>query len=597
MSRDARSEPRSSDRGRLASAMRPWAGLTTLAATTLLLVLVVPWFIPMRMQAHASDSQLVGFNNRAAVVGLFLAMILASVAGFAWRGGREMRSFVLRDRVDRTDRVPWWLVAFISAASVAVVVALGWTQRSFPVADDARYFADRLLYLINGGLPYRDFEFSYGPVLLYPQYLLWRAFAPLGVSPWAAYYAWLALTRIIGVLMLSFIVNRVRLPKHLRLALFAIIGAFAAWQPSLGLNYSLLRFCTPFALILLVMSLDYRHAGRHFVAVASLGAAVLAFAVSPEMGVAVAAALVAAFGFTAIRADARDWWVVAALVGGAAVGAVVASGQSTFVSFLGGSDAFPILPGPPALVYILGALVLALGAGAIMRTEHPSDAKPVLAWATATLVLSMAALGRADFGHIFWNGLGILIAVPAVLSDQRLNLARAYVIAAAAIFLSLLGLLTPFYVSQWRWSTAEQASQPSAEQISELVRAPGVFAPMEPLRGPLGLALAESHKLVSVFGTVTVDSLALRPGPVYLLYSQSEYQSIYGPTVNPKPVSTARAPSYGSPYLSVLLGYPSQLAWRTSAPMTDAIAKADSVARSWVVVHQVFPSWVVLGKK
>ena len=214
----------------------------------------------------------------------------------------------------------------------------------------------------RGRLPYRaclvlsqreppgrlDFEFSYGPLQLYPQYLLWLALRPFGASVALAYYVYYALATVVGLWLLAFVVNRLRLSRRLKSAMFATVALVEIVNPGLGVDYSSLRFVTHLALLVAVLS--YARRARSFAATsaAALGALVLALAISPEIGVALLIGLLAAFGSIAVRGDREYWYPIGSLSVGALGLAILVSGQPTFVAFAGGAYYFPVLPGPPA---------------------------------------------------------------------------------------------------------------------------------------------------------------------------------------------------------------------------------------------------------
>jgi hypothetical protein len=117
---------------------------------------------------------------------------------------------------------------------------------------------------------------------------------------------------------------------------------------------------------------------------------------------------------------------------------VALSFASTFVAFIGGTLYFPVIPGPPALVYVAAVLVVAAATGTGMLRIKPRFAAGQIGWIVIAVVLAAAALGRADFGHIFWNGLPVLLAAPFVLHRAAPRYGIAAFALVAVVFLATL---------------------------------------------------------------------------------------------------------------------------------------------------------------
>jgi len=447
-----------------------------------------------------------------AVVALFI------VAWLAEAPGRRFLSLK-----PETTHVSRWLVAGAMIAGVAIAVLLGFVFRDHPYGE-AGYFLDRTLYLVNGSRPYIDFEFSYGPLLLYPQYWVWLALRPLGVSIFSVYYLIYAAETVLGLRLLVFVVDRLNMLRGLKNAMFAMLAVIAVTQVAMGLQYTLVRFTAPLALLLGVLELRSRTTNRFTVAAMAVGALVLAAAISPEIGIALLIGLLAAFVFRVLRGDRASWVPVIGLCIAALGLAWVVASHSTFADVAGGAMQFPVSPGLPAVLYLGCMLLLAWAAGASARDDDPSIASLQVGWLAATLVLGAVALGRADWGHVLLNGLGAFLAAPAILLTFRRWLAWGLVTISAATFCALLVAFNLIDIAPGAILTAVQsgAISPSrAARIASVTRywdfvalaapharetalAPGQLATLTDLRsvatpwpigGSLGLALVERHAL------------------------------------------------------------------------------------------------------
>src|ERR1039457_4838142 len=99
-----------------------------------------------------------GFNNHAAVVFFILGSLL-----FAFLLPPRPNP-AAEDRPLTRASLFWALLVI----SVACAVRLKITVPGSTIGE-APYFLDRLDHLSRGLLPYRQFEFAYGPLMLYPE--------------------------------------------------------------------------------------------------------------------------------------------------------------------------------------------------------------------------------------------------------------------------------------------------------------------------------------------------------------------------------------------------------------------------------------------
>lgn len=403
---------------------------------TLLAVFVLPWLVPVPVRALVSESQAAGFSNRTALVALALGgLALAAVSLLRSRGDDPAAPFVL-GRPGTEGGVDGRLVTLTAAGTAAFVLALASVYRGSPFSD-AQYFIDRMAYVGAGAVPYAEVEFPYGPLLLYPPLLLGKGFALLGVPYYWGYYLFLAVLQVLGVVLLAWVVGRLRALAGFKDALFAVAAAFAAFQLTLGANLSLVRYLLPFGASLWALGAVTRSSNAAWRTAAPLLAVAAALAVSPEMAVATLFALLAGLGRIALNGPRRWPSLLLPLLGAGAVLAVaVLSTPGMFTAFAGGAYQLPLLPGPYALAYVAAALTLAWGAGRGAASADEGAAAASVAWATAALVLAAASLGRADVLHLFGNGLGAFLGAAAVIPARAPRLAKGAVAVVGTVFLT-----------------------------------------------------------------------------------------------------------------------------------------------------------------
>lgn len=412
----------------------PW--ILAVVAIVLLFVFVVPWLMPVRIAPIQSDSQAVGFSNRTAMIGLaagVFAMFLLARRNV--RTGVSM--LISTSGPAKQERVSPKLVVATILVTFLVVAALGAILQDQPVGD-AGYFIDRLLRVTAGGAPYSQIEFSYGPILIYSLQLSWRLLAWTGLSAFTVYYGWVAAGYALGLMLTAYLLNRLQVTRTLRNVTLVVIGGMTLLLPSLGVNYSALRFLPPYALLLWVLGRRTASTGGTLQGALALLAVMAAAGVSPEMGGALLVGLVVSLAILARDDKAHLRSLLILLSGIALVGAVlVTTGAGTVVAFAGGAYYFPVLPGPPAIAFVGTMLLLAWEVGAIADTSDARSSAIHVGWLAIAVVLIAPALGRADVGHVFWNGLGASLACMAVV-HQRWGRAGMYLGATATAFAGVL---------------------------------------------------------------------------------------------------------------------------------------------------------------
>ena len=593
-------------------------------------VLAVPWFVPVKVLPIYSDSQAAGFSNRSAQIALVLAAL--AMALLAWRTARERAPFVSTAAGEPRDRLRAPLVAVMATLVGAFQIGLGYIVRAYPTGD-VLYFADRLLYIVSGYVPYRDFVFAYGPLLIYPQYALYLLLGA-GASPWRAVYLWSAIMGVVGVVLLAFVLNRLSLTRGQRRVLFVAAASIAFFQPNLGLNYTPLRFITPYALLVAVFALAEKRSAVPKIALAALGAATLAFAISPEIGIALVAGLVAALGWRGLHGDRRSLAIAASLAVLAVLLAFVAVRMPFFQAAGGGATQSPALPGVVTLLYIGAILATAWGAGAAARDREPGAGSLPLGWMTIGAVLIVAALGRADWQHILWNGLGVMLAGVAVLSKRRPKVACAWMWATVVGVLLTLVAFNIGSVTWWElvvsgvkagsigkrdaaavsklvtgktaygrgaWETLRE-QEPSASDLAYLKDLRRVTS-FKHLTGPMGRVLAENHALTTDNGNLAfvltgrqLSAARLQiEAADYVLMSRDDYRLFFGrPDRGDVVMWQPRRVGYPL-WNGIVLGVPVTLPARH--PILDEPASLGPLLARDFVIGRTMGDWVLLRRK
>jgi hypothetical protein len=344
--------------------------------------------------------------------------------------------------------------------------------------------------------------------------------------------------------------------------LLAMVGGFLATFIGLGLNYTPVRFLAPFALLLFSLRLADRY-GVPALVVAPFVSAGISFGLSPEMGIVASIGLATAFAIRGIAGRPAEWIGAASAIVGGVAGTLAygAGGASMFGAFSAGAVYFPVLPSQMALVYVVTMLVAGWGVGATTSRDNLTAAAPQIAWLVSCFVLVAAALGRADFVHIFWNGSAAILLASALLWTTARRFAPAYPIVVASVFIvagaiyAWVGLGPGVVTTAVRSGTltkersvaiarafgrspamgfvswkASRRQDPLPADVKLLLDSGGV-APLSALSGKLGMKLALSDALVnqysppwSVYSRPQLDrELADLSRAKFLLLPTSEY--------------------------------------------------------------------------
>ena len=399
-----------------------------------LAVFVVPFWFPGSVP-QLSLSYAAGYSNRAAVLGVMAVAALALLA--AWFS--DLQSADTPEVDTRKFGFGW----FILAAFVSLLYLVPEQILAFPIPRyfrESAYFLPQMERILRfGDMPYRDFEFAYGPLLAYLPASLASVVRPAE----AAYYFAIDLTMIAGLWMLWSAIAWLEFSTTWKICIYAILTS-CVLNPSLGMNYTMLRFAVAIWLLTRVMA-----TGGGWVAMA--GGSILAWGVSPEAGV----------GFTVAAgvylAGSKRWVRVAALTLGPLL-ILLLFGPNCFDSlfrFSGGFFNFVIPPAPYILVY-LAVLVWVIPAG-LARIPRPET----FAMAGLALVYLSPTLGRCDPGHVILNGIPAFLLGLVVLPKQfgTTYLATLGLLFGVGMHLNReaghLALLPPAMYYRERWTKSQ----------------------------------------------------------------------------------------------------------------------------------------------
>jgi hypothetical protein len=482
-------------------------------------VFIAPYHLA-KPSSIISASTLTGFNNYSAFL-LYCLFLLPTAGTLAWIFRQwSVEPFIGNIQEPRTLPTP--MVWAVLAGHLAVFSVLFLVRGSF-VFGESIYFQHILARMDAGATLYRDVNFLYGSVMVYPAY--WLAHA---VSIPQAYGLYFVAMYLAGLYLLWLCIQAVAGGRQDadRLFLLFSVGLF---NLMLGMNYIFLRHLLPMAAVFLAWSyLDRRKAGY------GIGAVIvtfLALTFSTEMGgLAIVSVLClgairlvtpwvskllirftgwpAAYHMVSCRAETdglQDFLRVVglclvALLGFVSVFYMIDPSFHAFfeslrpvISYSAGGGNHPIYPSLPILsLLVVSVTVLALAVRSLFSQAWRPEGELILALLILSVLMQRPAFGKPDVLHIAYSGLPIfllsLLAVPARARRIRL---RTWCLGVLVIGIMLpihvhnLFMLKPYFekkLTGWKVSgaMAPTGSMPKASIQDSLRHAVSYFGDKQP---------------------------------------------------------------------------------------------------------------------
>lgn len=292
------------------------------------LLLVVPTMIasdPTILSAAAAEGYNTGVAYRVAVVWALIGIVSALLAG---RRGMLGESAPIATDARDIELTPArrWIERLVVALVVMLLLWPPFLARYGPFIED-NIFTNALHRMHGGMMPYRDFEFLYGPLMLVSA-SWWTRLVGYSLE---SYYAWLLLLEVVQYVVLVALLQRLVPEFRARVLIFLAIAVLLA-NPLLGLNYNGIRRLLPLAALLL-LSRDPTSTRRAIVAGIMLG---LGVAYAHDFGLVALVASAGLFGLLWLRAPSLALFRTAALLG------TVAIATWLLVASLLLGDAFPV---------------------------------------------------------------------------------------------------------------------------------------------------------------------------------------------------------------------------------------------------------------
>ncbi|MGO9261340.1 MAG: hypothetical protein ACLQU1_34300 [Bryobacteraceae bacterium] len=379
-----------------------------MCALVALLFFWLPYHVPASYTIDSLSAR-VGFNNQAAIIIMLAGLLVLTLLRLA-----ERHTPVFANEPAQSRAIPNWLLILAIAAVTIHVLFIAWITDGTSHYGEETYFLSKLLHMQAGHTPYRDFEFAYGPALVYLPYWCQVVF---GLSAHFAYCATVWLFAVAGIFLLWALL---RFSGGSRWLFVVLLSFFLLFTLQLDLQYTLLRYISGFGALLAIEAVSNRFAGWWpIISVTGAALTVATVLVSPEIGIAFAIGLLAYMAIEILRGSHRLLWAVAgyALIMGCLLWLLPGGMFQAVTNYSSGFGSFPLLPSPYMLLYVgsllwvipfvCASVLWSLRFGGTPRL--PFGVSLTGAFAVNAVALMPGALGRADAGHVFLYGFGVFL--------------------------------------------------------------------------------------------------------------------------------------------------------------------------------------------
>jgi hypothetical protein len=407
----------------MASRSKVWGIRLALLLATCFGVFVLPFLLPPAYIQGVSASNLAGFNNKVAALAAAGLGTLTFLLALIWPHRLGLRNVlpVQEKKLQTRDysRIPRTIVAavvFVWGAAISLfglqIIRLGMRY-----LNDWGYFIDQAsMYEDFGRRLYTQIEFSYGPLLFYGPVIMRAMLRPFHVSEAGSYLATLVVLSIVGLLLMVYVIDHLPMSRQWKAVIF-VLFAVGMFVGNMGLNYTPIRFVTPLALLVMVSQRERAWAAALWI----FAGQALCLGLSPEIGFAfLVSSLAYALYLCFTRARAWGLAIAAPLLSSTAFLLIAGGPYLRMVGMISrGVYGFPVEPLPYMLLFLFALVWLVPVSLASSFRQRRPEAPMLAALYLVSLALLPAAIGRADPGHVLWDGIAVYLLSVVAISSER----------------------------------------------------------------------------------------------------------------------------------------------------------------------------------
>ncbi len=486
------------------------ASYILLAAIAYYFIFELPFLFPPTRLVE-SDSYIFGFNNSVSIISTVFFISVFSVQTFIFiRTGilsAKTLNLILPSFTNNSKYLPTvkpvskkTYIIFALLYSITTIIFFLIVQSSR--YGDATYFFSRIDLILSGREPYRDFEFTYGPALIYLPAYFAKILETFGfsveLSISGGYYIFYGLVNLLGLYLLLYLVNNANIEKY-RTLIFSVL-ALANFGLCMCLQGTLIRFLLPYASLVFIhnfitptISSNIKKAIIHLVLI-SITSSIIVLAISPEIGTAYyfCLALYTAYLCFAYKRKFRLNLVLYCILVPALLLIFFQNyvKYSTLYSVGSGGYNFPVVPAPYILIYLFSIFFIVPVQLNLLLIEKNKNSPLICGIATLNVLLIPGALGRCDPGHVLSYGFGLFLLTLVSLSKLPAIYFRGYAIVFSILFIAVSQLSTVNFIADKlpkieliavRHASAVLGEKGTLQVASGLGLAPNQFKPIEKL--------------------------------------------------------------------------------------------------------------------
>ena len=300
---------------------------------------------------------------------------------------------------------------------------------------ESEYFLLRNKLMDYGLKPYSDFEFMYGPALLYG----FRTFSHIfKIQDNTSLIAITAVETLVGFWAV-FYLTRELFPRDKRLFVFGCLLLPSISVFLMGQNYTYFRFAAPITIAYLAYKIfRLRPAFAGFGVVATF---LTSWLISPELAITSALALFLVFFVSGSWRERIGIAVltISGLVLTFSALPILAKSMLTMLVFVGGGNAFPVFPTAHIVILLLGLFVSTRLIASIEWKKNPL----VLLLFLYSVFNLPASLGRCDPSHVAFDSFALGLLAAKFLESRPVRL-RLW-LQGSSIVITLMVMIGTLY--------------------------------------------------------------------------------------------------------------------------------------------------------
>ncbi len=383
-----------------------------------------------------SDSYIFGFNNKIAILSITAFIFIYYFIVF--NKSSSCQIFTDDNKGIAVNTWVYMTSAFLLSGYIVMLyflVGKDWYGEGI-------YFIRRIDMILMGKNPYIDFEYAYGPALIYIPVYFHLIMSKAGFSVKSSYYIVFIITIFLSLGCLAYIIRCFNISAKYKNIIFAVF-ALSSWNPGIGLHYTLLRFILPVVFILYIHRLLCNNKIKSKILLLTLLSVISTFiilSVSQEIGIAYYITLIAYIAYLRINLG-KEYifcFIIHIIVPPIIVAYIFPTDYfASIINFNKGGNSFPIVPTFYIILYLFClfyTVPLQLKFSLVPVYNNAIN----LAMAVFTVCTIPGAMGRCDIGHVFYYGITVLMITPVILLIKYPKFFKYYI----TIFIVIMTVYT-----------------------------------------------------------------------------------------------------------------------------------------------------------